>query len=210
MKVICVIGDLVDSRKTSRRAELQTTLQQALEDINRTSRDHLLSPCTITLGDEYQAVYRDAGTLFTDFCTLLERTNPERVRFSVGVGALSTPVNPERALGMDGPAFHVAREAMQSTFKRSGSLFSIRSAGQEPPAWMEPALALVSHEVRGWKATRFSIFRQFLSQVDPKGMAKDIGITQTAVYKNIQSGALEPMMRLLQEVAHWLDGQVAP
>jgi len=210
MKVICVIGDLVNSRNILDRQGLQKKLDQALASINRTSRGHLISPCTITLGDEYQAVYQDADTLFRDFWTVLERLSPERIRFSVGLGSLTTAVNSEQAIGMDGPAFHVAREAMQSTFKRSGELFRISQAEGTVAPWIEPALALLSHETLQWRPNRLLVFQRLLSGLDPKAIAQEAGITPTAVYKNIQSGALDAMRDLLGEMTRWINQEVKP
>ncbi len=210
MKVICVIGDLIGSRKIADRAGLQKKLDLALGAINRASRPHLLSPCTITLGDEYQAVYRDADTLFQDAWLVLEKVYPEKVRFSLGLGTLTTPVNPDRAIGMDGPAFHVAREAMQPAFKRSGGLFRLSQADGPVEPWIGPALALLSHEAHHWKQHRFMVFQRFLSGADPKTIAQEADITTTAVYKNIQSGALDAMRDLLNEMTRWINQEVQP
>jgi hypothetical protein len=170
----------------------------------------LLSPCTITLGDEYQAVYRDADTLFQDAWLVLEKVYPEKVRFSLGLGTLTTPVNPEQAIGMDGPAFHAAREAMQPAFKRSGDLFRLSQADGPVAPWIGPALTLVSHEAYHWKQHRFTVFQRFLSGADPKTIAQEADITTTAVYKNIQSGALVAMRDLLHEMTRWINQQVQP
>ncbi len=210
MKVICVIGDLIGSRNSPDRTGLQDRLNQALATINETSRTHLLSPCTITLGDEYQAVYRDAETLFQDAWLVLERVYPEKVRFSLGVGTLTTPVNPDQAIGMDGPGFHVARAAMESPFKRSGSLFRLSHADRPVDPWIGPALDLLSHETHRWKRHRFMVFQRLLTGADPKRIAQEANISATAVYKNIQTGALEAMRDLFGAVTQRINQEVQP
>lgn len=210
MTLICVIGDLVGSRRVEDRMGLQDRLRMTLDSINGTRKEHLLSPCTITLGDEYQAVYGDADSLFLDFFTVLRDLYPEKVRFSVGIGSLQTELNPRLAIGMDGPAFHVAREAMKSPFRRSGCLFHIGQAGLDPPPWIGTALSLVSHEVKAWKPNRFLVFQRLLAGVDVKVIAEEARISTTAVYKNIQSGGLEAIRHLLAEIAQWVNQQVHP
>lgn len=130
--------------------------------MNEAHADHLVSPCTITLGDEFQAVYRDARTLFADFCTILVGIHPARIRFSVGIGPLTTPVNPRQAIGMDGPAFHVARDAMDAAFKHSGHLFRVRHAGKPTPGWLRTGLDVVSHEMASWRSNRLWTLRERL------------------------------------------------
>lgn len=55
MQYFCVIADLVDSRLLSDRREFQQLLKEKLKDVSAESSG-LVSPYTITLGDEFQAV----------------------------------------------------------------------------------------------------------------------------------------------------------
>jgi hypothetical protein len=208
MSVICVIGDLVDSRHASDRRALQERFERVLGDLNRVQSRHLLSPCTITLGDEYQAVYMDADTLFQDFCLILACLHPARIRFSVGLGTLTTAVNTKQAIGMDGPPFHVAREAMDDAFKASAGLFRIRHAERPVPRWLEAGLALVSHGIGSWRPTRLRIFRMHCAGMPVKEMAARLGLSQVAVYKNLQAGALEATMGMIQELSDWINGAI--
>ena len=209
MNVICLIGDLVGSRTARDRPALQHRLQQALDQVNKRSAPHLLSPGTITLGDEYQAVYKDAGTLFVDLWSVLRQMHPQRIRFSIGIGALDTPVNPERAIGMDGPAFHVARKHMEGPLKRSGLVFHVARAEGPTPAWINASLALMSSQIGSWKPVRHLIFERHLQRLEVKQIAAEARITPAAVYKNIRSGGLDAMRDLLGEIAAWVDGQAS-
>lgn len=210
MNVICVIGDVMGSRDLVDRGAFQIQFQRALDRVNASPGDALASPCTITLGDEFQAVYRHAGPLFQDFLTLLEGIHPARIRFSVGLGPLETPINPAQALGMDGPAFHEAREGFTPEFKKSGRLFRIGRPGKPVPAWIEAGLALVSHEMGTWKRLRFQVINRFLAGEDPRTIAAALGISQTAVYKNIHAGAMGPIRAMTREIADWIDREVQP
>src|SRR5438270_9561839 len=101
--ILAVIGDIVLSRAIAQRAEFQKQLRRTLDNINK--RSAMASPYTITLGDEFQAVYRDPRGVFVDILTIMERIAPVSARFAIGVGTLRTPINPTQAIGMDGPAF---------------------------------------------------------------------------------------------------------
>ena len=113
MKVIVVIADLVASRHVPQRTVFQRKLARVLAKASREA-EALASPFTLTLGDEFQAVYRGANTLFADVCGLMAEIHPVRARFALGVGELTTRINPEQALGMDGPVFHQARAALKA------------------------------------------------------------------------------------------------
>lgn len=104
MNSIVIIADIVDSKKISARKEVQLTLKDVLIQINHDSENGILSPFTITLGDEFQAVYRCSATLIKDLFLILVKLFPVRIRFSIGFGKISTEINEHEAIGMDGPA----------------------------------------------------------------------------------------------------------
>src|SRR5688500_7792726 len=100
MQVIAVIGDVVASKELAQRSVFQRRLGKALAQTSGAAR-HLASPYTITLGDEFQAVYRNADLLFADIFGIMAEIHPVRIRLALGVGALTTKINPVQALGMD-------------------------------------------------------------------------------------------------------------
>src|SRR5438046_7843335 len=125
MTVLCVIGDIVKSRKLPQRDRVQLQLAKGLKEVNTIAGRRLLSPYTLTLGDEFQAVYGHADQLFYDLWSIVYRIHPTRLRFSVAVGALSTRINRRSAVGMDGPAFHEARSGIDELRRRGGSSFQV-------------------------------------------------------------------------------------
>ena len=61
--MIAVIGDIVKSKSIVNRGEVQEQLKTVLNDINQKFADHLASKFTLTLGDEFQAVFRTGDHL---------------------------------------------------------------------------------------------------------------------------------------------------
>lgn len=198
MQVLAVIGDLVRSRQVAQRRSLQARLGRALE---RVSADHrgLASPYTLTLGDEFQAVYRRADRLFPDLLDVLAAIHPVRARFAIGVGALRTPLNPQQALGMDGPAFHRARAALEA-LKREGGLWRVGAEPAETWAAANHVLAYVGHHLAGWDVNRLRILRLRLSGVAVAAMVEEIGISRVAIHKNIRVAALDDVAAICHDV----------
>lgn len=203
MQVIAVIGDLVASREVPRREAFQRRLAGVLAGVGRTAR-RLASPYTITLGDEFQAVYRGADTLFADLAAILAEIHPVRARFAVGVGALTTRLNPRQALGMDGPVFHQARAAL-TALKDEGGL--LRIAGPRPADWAlaNHALDLLSHHVAGWRANRLQVLAALLRGRTVREMEAAMPISRVAVYKNIRAAALDDIAGICHELTRALD-----
>jgi len=121
---LAVIGDIISSREVEERHALQAALEEAFQALNDPgesasgppdpSAEALLSPFTLTLGDEFQAVYKNADRVIRDSLYILEAAHPHQVRFSYGVGTMDTDINTDQAIGMDGPAFHRARDGIEA------------------------------------------------------------------------------------------------
>jgi hypothetical protein len=211
MLYLTLIGDIVDSKQVARRADLQKRLAAALRKIND-RKPSPASPYTITLGDEFQAVYKSADTLFLDLFSILAEIYPVEARFGVGVGGLTTPLNPKQALGMDGPAFHRAREAI-TVLKKSGYL--IRLQGEPPQAadagqWnlLNHLLNFVTNRVGAWEKNRLRIMVGLLAGRSAAELEAELGVSKVAVYKNINAAALDELVGLCHEVTGILNREL--
>ena len=203
MQVIAVIGDLVGSRRVAQRSAFQRRLGATLKKTSAAAR-RLASPYTLTLGDEFQAVYRGGESLFADVVGIMAEIHPVRARFAVGVGELTTRINPAQALGMDGPAFHQARAAMIALKAEERML---RIAGADPAAWglENRVLNLLSNDLEGWSRNRLKILEGLLQGQAVKEIEEGLKISRVAVYKNIRAAALDEVAGICQELAGAMD-----
>src|SRR5687767_15884840 len=118
MQYAALIGDFVQSKNLENRGEVQRAFAAVCADLNK-ERDRLglVSPLTITLGDEFQAVFGNVARLWECILRIEATMEPVAIRFAVGLGTISTDIQPAAALGMDGPAFYAARAAMEQLKK---------------------------------------------------------------------------------------------
>lgn len=164
----------------------------------------IVSPYTITLGDEFQAVYRTADGLFRHLFRIRSCIMPVRVRFSIALGPLDTDINPDQAIGMDGPAFHLARDAMEQLKKDTGILRISAPENQLPPI-VGPLVHLLSAETESWNANRLSIIHRMLAGLSGDALIRDLeipgvlDISPSAIYKNIRAAKLDTWTELLRE-----------
>lgn len=206
---IVLIGDLVGSKDLNNREreKCQSILKETLEKINNEDSSSIRSPLTITLGDEFQAVYDDISTVLADSWSVLAALHPVGVRFSMGIGRIYTPINSEQALGMDGPAFHVAREGMNQ-LKSSGRIYNVEIGSlSDRPEEIVSLVDLVNHtlhflsnELKQWKKTRFQILVMLQEGLSVKKIAEEIGISESAVYKNRVDGDLNLILELKDSI----------
>lgn len=125
---LALIGDIVESRKIKERENVQRQLQHILDGINCRYCDYIVSKFVITVGDELQGLLLPQAPVYRIISTILEKLYPVKLRFGLGFGFLSTGIiNKEMAIGMDGPAFYLAREAVNRAHRCKGYAIAFRS-----------------------------------------------------------------------------------
>jgi hypothetical protein len=201
-KFIVVIGDIVSSKKVEKRSALQNKLQEVFNHLNTSgTENHLISPFTITLGDEFQAVYEKADCLFLDSISILESAFPQKIRFSFGIGEISTDINRLQSIGMDGSAFYFAREGILALKKQRGD-YKFNIYGLEDPELeklFNNFLRIYSNLLEGWNKNRYFILRNTMTGKPVKEIAKELKLSETAVYMNIYDGNIREIIAI-QEV----------
>lgn len=194
-KYIVVTGDIVASRDRRKRAHLQDALKSILKTVNESSNSNI-SPHTVTLGDECQAVLSDADSLFRDIFLVSKELHPVRMRFAIGLGEIATEINRRIAIGMDGEAFYYARTGLKE-LKSSGSLLCIKGMSGPCADLVSASLALVSASVSGWTRNRLGILAGLLSDRSTNSIAEELGISRQAVYQNKDKGNIPEIMDVL-------------
>ncbi|HEY4247908.1 MAG TPA: SatD family protein [Lacunisphaera sp.] len=206
MKYLVLIGDVIGSKQLPARAQFQRRLKSALQGLNG-HRKNLISPYTLTLGDEFQAVYRDTSGVFADIFTLLAGIAPVQARFTIAVGEIVTPINSTQSIGMDGSAFHIARERLEK-LKGQGRLLGIQDFNES--RWRIPvsALAVLSGLMEGWRQKRLQLFAGMLASAGVRDLARQTRITPRAVNKNIRAADLDEWRRIVDEISRLLNEEI--
>lgn len=196
-RVIALVGDVVASREITERVAFDQALLRVLRELSDRNPG-ILSPYTL-IGDEIQAVFGRADLLFSDAVSILSAIHPERMRLSFGVGTLVTPINPDQATEMDGPAFHHARDGVNE-LKESHYLLHLAGEGIPHLRLLQQILFFVSHHMDAWNENRFRTLAMLQRDLPVKEIAAELQISEQAVYKTIQVGALKVIMPLFAEV----------
>lgn len=209
-KSLVLIADIEASRDVEGkdREVLQKSLKDILTHLNEEG-EGIVSPYTITLGDEFQAVFDEADDLFVQMLKIMETLHPVTVRFSLGIGSIDTPLNTEQAIGMDGPAFHRARKGIE-ILKENGFLFGIRSEDNADLMLkiLNNSLQLLSKQMRGWNKTRIKILYMLKEGWDYKVISDELDISRTAFYKNKEAGALDVIDELSDNMAAMINQEL--
>ncbi len=198
MKKIIVIGDIVSSQVIKERGLIQKKIIDLFKKVNENNKS-LISPYTITLGDEFQAVYKNADNIFKDIWFIKSNVHPIKIRFSIGIGEITTPINKKQSIGMDGPAFYNARKGINRL--KETPYFLLIEGIENNKKLIENILFLISHLSSNWKKTRYNILALLYENKNVIEISKKLKITDKAVYKNIDAGSLLVIKDLTNEIS---------
>jgi hypothetical protein len=168
-----------------------------------------LSPFTITLGDEFQAVYGGFEAVLGDTVEIIAEVYPHRLRMALGHGPLSTDLNPTAALGMDGPCFAAAREHLTRLKKEERSIIQVSATAGIDLELENLSLRLFADAIEGWKHNSLAILARSLRGGSTEELAEQLGITRRGINKNIASHNIPDFVELIRLLSARLP-QVVP
>jgi len=209
MKNYCVIiGDIVESRRLAGRSEMQSAFNRALQNSNNQFKSEIVSPLTLTIGDEFQAVLK-CDCPFLDLIAFFEqelRNSSAAIRFRYGVGlaAIDTEINRSAAIGMDGPAFHLARGSLEFA-KKNAFKYHLNTAIETIDA---QALNLLLHWIglseNGWSTHKSNAVYLSAQNWTQKKIAVKLTVSQPAVSKMLT----DPAVTLVAESRNHLQNTI--
>jgi hypothetical protein len=210
MAHLVVIADVIASRQRSDRAALQQRLHESLDTLNRARpAGALLSPYTLTLGDELQVVPARAQGLFHDLLALSAALRPVPLRFALALGAIDTPINPRQAIGMDGSAFHRARDGIER-LKKSGDRCRVEGLDGVVARLVNDGIALAFGRLEGTRGSRLPLAAGLLGGESIPDIAARLGKSEQTLYKTARAADLYALAGFLDAVEDLLDERLGP
>ena len=204
MMYIALIGDIIESKKIQDRAQVQQHLLQLMKELNQQYQNYLVSPFTVTTGDEFQALFSPNSYMFQIIDQLSVAFSPYEIRFGIGVGDIITEINKEQSIGSDGPAYWLAREAINHIHDKNDygiNHISVFLANEEVNWTVNAMLAACSFIQSKWTEVQYDVLKQLLAEniydetFSHKEMARSLGITPSAFNKRIKASGLKIYLR---------------
>src|SRR5262245_52705684 len=121
-----LMGDIVGSERAPSLKAVHSAFNKVVRKANDVHAEHIASPLTITLGDEFQGLL----TGFAEAWDIAVALRLELLvagipcRFVVGVATLETPLNRKEAWNMMGSGLSAARDKLNDKRTRSAYRFS--------------------------------------------------------------------------------------
>lgn len=209
--MIAVIGDIIKSKSILDRQKTQQELQSVLQQINQRHQASLASRFTITLGDEFQGLFKDSSGLLHILDEISFVLRPIRLRFGIGVGTLTTELDPTTSIGADGPVYWKAREAIDYVHKNNDyGRANIHLGVQEPDDTVNlinQILKLTALQVSGWRDSQTEVYKIILEEeiLDPEEInhqriAEKLDILPSSLTRRFESSGIKRYMSACREV----------
>ena len=112
MKHFILMGDIIASGEKDQK-QLMSEFKLLIKEVNNNNKNGILSPLTITLGDEFQGVIKDLSTSINIILEIEESIFKNKfnfkLRYILNEGYIDTPINNEIAYEMLGSGLTEAR-----------------------------------------------------------------------------------------------------
>ena len=201
-----LMADIIGSRKVE-QSKLMKGFKNVVANANKNLEQQLLSPLTITLGDEFQSVAKSLSSALDTVLYLeeliIKSKEDFKLRYVLLEGAIETPINSQIAYGMLGSGLTEARETLVRS-KKQKTRFNITLNDQELEKALTDAFLVLQRIIDKWKVEKdYYIVAEFLANKDYKRVAADLEKERSLIWKREKSLGIEEYFAL-KDVIHYL------
>ncbi|ADR20644.1 hypothetical protein MATR_17310 [Marivirga tractuosa] len=167
-----IMADVINSSTFSGSA-LMKDFKKLIEKANKLFEKQIISPLTITLGDEFQGVVKDLNSA-VELVFYLDQEllkSEFQLRYALQLGEIETPINKNIAYGMLGNGLTMARENLQYG-KEENKRFSVSGYDDLLNEKLDKAFMLYDFFYMSWSEKEKSIVYQFLLGKEYKKVAE--------------------------------------
>jgi hypothetical protein len=205
---LALIGDIRRSRELPERAAVQKKLEDAISSLNDVlPSEDLEAAFAITLGDEFQGLLRRPSAVLRAIIHVEAKLPAVRIRYGLGWGAVATELR-DMAMGMDGPCFHLARDAvgLSKEHDRWGTAAGFGEAGD---AIVTGLLSLLGAVREGWTVRQAETVALARLASTQREVAAQLSVGPSTVSEALsaaQFGYVQEAERSLELALDWFGG----
>jgi len=203
MLYLVIIGDIIKSRELNNRYQVQQEFDSAVHETQQTYGEGLISPITLTIGDEFQSVMRNGRGLFKIIDDLDLKMRPVQLRYGIGIGKINTAINSKISIGMDGPAFHMARDALDRC-KKEKTRYDFRFKNPDIEQRINILLNWIDASTRNWSDEKRNILTYKEKAYTQVKIAELTKMSQPAVSQHLKS----PYFDLIRKTRYMIEEEL--
>jgi len=191
---IIIMADIIDSRKNDQK-ELMNQFKKVTKEVNYDQKKVLLSPMTITLGDEFQGIVDSVESAVNLIFFIEEKIIHDhagfKLRYVIFEGAIDTPINKVTAHEMLGDGLTKARETLEET-KNSNCRYHFSLKNKKKSDALVDSMYIYQSILDDWKVSKdYHLITTFIKHRDYKKVADELGKTRSQIWKREKSLKIE-------------------
>jgi hypothetical protein len=199
------MADIIGSRKADQQI-LIGEFRKVVKHVNHKNKKDILSPMTITLGDEFQSIVKDLRAGLNIIVAMEERIIREnktfRLRYVLLEGQIETEINPKIAYEMLGPGLTAAREYL-TKLKADKRRFYFNLVNKEKGNVLNNAFIVLQSLIDAWRADKdFYLISEFLQLKDYKQIAVDLDKERSLIWKRRRSLKVQEYFSQLEVIKY--------
>jgi hypothetical protein len=183
-KYYILMADVIESRD-QQGDELIKSFKAIVNSMIINHKDSFLSPPTITLGDEFQAIVKSLDTgvdiIIATEEFIIKNNFKFKLRYILNFGSVETEINPKVAYEMLGEGLTSARELL-SEIKKDGKRFVINLDSDKSNIFNN-LFFLFASIVDKWKLVDFELISSFIEKQDYKKVAQQFKRDRASVWR---------------------------
>lgn len=159
----------------------------------------LTSPYSKNQNNCYQGIFNSGSCLIKNLFTIRENLFPYKICFSIGIGSVTSDINPIMATDIQGSAINRAIAGLNRNIK-SNSFLSMKGFTKSLDAILFPTITLLWGVSLNWNHNRIKILNLLLKNEPEQSISNNLNISTRAVYKNISAAKLNLWVTLINSV----------
>lgn len=188
-----IMGDIVKSREHQKAKQLSQLFNEKIFEANQVFKKGIVSPLTITLGDEFQGLVKSFKQAFqvAHQLSLQLLSHDIRCRFVVGQVDLVSPPNSKVAWNMMGEGLAEAREKLNE--KEDPNFYKFSGFDRKFLILLDGMGRSMSEVEKKWTPTQIHYVSAVFDNIEtPKAeLAEQLGISRNTLYKTIRSAEFQ-------------------
>jgi hypothetical protein len=194
-----LMADIIKSR-VSPQNMLMEDFKHVVGSVNISNREKLLSPLTITLGDEFQGIVRDLKSAIQIILQLEEKIIEEKANFKLRYvlleGKIETEINRNIAHEMLGSGLTEARYQLMN-IKNSKERFHFSLKNQKQSDVFKDVFIVYQGIVDDWNLEKdYVLVNAFLKWQDYKTVAEKLDKSRSLMWKRERSQKIKEYLSL--------------
>ena len=182
-----LMADVIDSRKYKGKI-VANALAKIAGHINTNFKKEIVSPVTVTLGDEFQAVIKSPKAIVNIVLAIeefiIENGFAFKLRYAANTGKIETAINNNIAYGMLGQGLTDTRAILNNAKKEDERFFIF---AKKQADFLNKLFIVFTSFVDSWKQKDFKTIALFLQENDYKKVAQANNYTASAMWKKRKS-----------------------